>query len=187
MKLVLVTLKSTSPYSQSRMHDTPKLEKESHEAYELRTWREKCTANDAGEICIAATALKKSLDTAAQLLGRKVPERRGKTFKDFFKSGVVCQENVPLGVLKSEVAAVDVNCHVDGNSNSGKRVKRRFPLVPEWSGLATFVIYDDTVTPDEFKKHLEAAGRFVGIGRWRPQNGGLNGRFVATSFEFGDL
>ena len=37
-----------SPYSQSRMHDLPRLEKESWDLWEVRTWREKCNANDKG-------------------------------------------------------------------------------------------------------------------------------------------
>ena len=42
-KLVEVTFSSVSPYSQSRQHDTPKLEKETWDKFEQRTWREKST------------------------------------------------------------------------------------------------------------------------------------------------
>ena len=41
MHIATVTLTSTSAYSQSRMHRTPMLEKEAHDAYEERVWREK--------------------------------------------------------------------------------------------------------------------------------------------------
>ena len=41
MRIVKVDLQSSSPYSQSRYHDAPKLERELPDAYEQRTWRER--------------------------------------------------------------------------------------------------------------------------------------------------
>lgn len=73
MKMVEVSIESITPYSQSRMHDAPKLEKETADAYEKRTWREKATVNADGEICIPAMALKNCLDSAAKLLGTQIP------------------------------------------------------------------------------------------------------------------
>lgn len=42
MKTAIVTLKSTTPYSQSRHYTTPKLNngKENDRDYEARTWRQ---------------------------------------------------------------------------------------------------------------------------------------------------
>ena len=76
-----------SNYSQSAKHDVPFLDRESHDDYDARTWREKCTVNREGVVCIPAMALKQSLDTCAYKLGIKVPARRGATFKTFFASG----------------------------------------------------------------------------------------------------
>ena len=43
MKQVVASLKSVSPYCQGRFHNEEKLEKESHDDYEKRTWRKRGT------------------------------------------------------------------------------------------------------------------------------------------------
>jgi hypothetical protein len=177
MRIVEVTLESISPYSQSRKHDTPKLEKEAADAYELRTWREKCTVDETGQICIPAMAFKQALDRVAAVLGEQVPGRGKATFTKHFKAGCICESDVPLGIRKNEVQSVTISANADGVRGSGKRVNRTFPVIPRWSGTARFVILDDTITQQVFERHLTQAGLFVGIGRFRPENGGLNGRF----------
>ena len=54
MKTATCTLASVSPYSQSRSysHEVEKLSKESHEAYEERTWRNKCHTDKDGHVVI---------------------------------------------------------------------------------------------------------------------------------------
>ena len=52
MKKVIATLKSCSPYSQSRHHSEPKLEKESPKDYELRTWRYRLHTDKNGNVYI---------------------------------------------------------------------------------------------------------------------------------------
>jgi hypothetical protein len=187
MKIVEVRLESTSPYSQSRMHDTPKLDRERPDDYEVRTWREKCTVDGDGVICIPAMALKQMLDASAKLLGIQIPGKGKSTFTKHFKAGVICEGDVPIGVRKEDVPSVTINANSTGERGSGKRVKRTFPIVSQWSGTARFAIFDETVTRDIFERHLTEAGRFVGIGRFRPENGGLYGRFKPTSFRWSEL
>lgn len=187
MKIVEVQLESLSPYSQSRMHDTPKLDRERPDDYEQRTWREKCTANNEGIVCIPAMALKQMLDASAKLLGIQIPGKGKSTFTKHFKAGVICEADVALGVLKDDVEPITINANADGVRGSGKRVKRTFPLIRQWKGSARFAIFDDTVTKEVFERHLTDGGRFVGIGRFRPENGGLYGRFRPTSFKWSEL
>src|SRR5215204_421190 len=85
-----------SPYSQSAQHNSPKQDRESHDDYDARTWREKCTTNQQGQVCIPAMALKQCIDTAAYKLGMKVEGRRGATYKSFFASGFFCEHDVPI-------------------------------------------------------------------------------------------
>jgi hypothetical protein len=56
-------------------------------------------------------------------------------------------------------------------------VKRTFPVVPVWGGELEFYVLDDTISKDVFEKVLTETGRFIGIGQYRPQQGGTNGRF----------
>lgn len=184
MRIVRVELESTAAYSQSRMHDTEKLSKEGPDLYEQRTWREKATYNADGIIEIPAMALKQSLDRASKVLGEQIPGKGKATYSKFFVSGVLCTGNVPLGVHKDEVASQTINANSDGVRGSGKRVKRTFPVIPTWKGVAEFLIMDNTITQDVFERTLRTSGKIVGIGRFRPENGGLNGRFKPVKFEW---
>ena len=184
MRTVTCKLHGMTPYSQSRMHDAPKLPKETHDAYEQRTWREKCTTNAAGEIHIPAMALKQALPVAAKRLGHQIPGRGKSTYTKYFEGDVMCTADCPLGVHKDEVGSITINANSDGVRGSGKRVKRTFPQIDQWETTATFMIFDDTVTQEVFEETLRTAGTSVGVGRFRPENGGLNGRFEVVSFDW---
>ena len=179
-----------SPYSQSCQHDTPKLDRESHDDYDERTWREHCTVNAEGQVCIPAMAFKQSIDSAAYKLGEKVPGRRGATFKNFFASGFLCEADVPIAngkaITKKDAKLIVINANADGVRGSGKRVKRRFPQFERYHGVAQFLITDDILSPDIFEQHVRAAGMIVGIGRFRAEKGGTNGRFKITKVEWED-
>jgi hypothetical protein len=167
------------------------LDRENHEAYDERTWRDKCTTNSDGQICIPAMALKQAIDTSAYKLGMKVPNRRGSTYRNFFASGFFCDADVPLAngrpIKKENVDSIRISANADGVRGSGKRVPRRFPTIPKWAGIAEFTILDDLITREVFEQHVKAAGIVVGIGRFRAEKGGTNGRFRATQFEWEDV
>lgn len=184
MRQVKVNIESMSPYSQSRMHDAPRLNKETHEDYEKRTWREKANYDDNGIIFIPAMAFKQALDAAAKKLGEQIPGKGKSTYTKHFVADVICDANVSLGVMKEDVPGVTINANSDGIRGSGKRVKRTFPVIAKWQAMACFTILDDTVTPDVFERTLIASGMGIGIGRFRPEKGGLNGRFRPTNFEW---
>lgn len=193
MRQVKVHLESIpgSPYSQSAKPQIAFLDRESHDDYEQRTWRDKCTVNKDGQVCIPAMALKQSIDTCAYKLGMKVPNRRGATYKSFFASGFFCDRDVPISngkpLTKESAEGKTISANADGRRGSGTRVPRRFPEFPVWRGIAEFTIVDDLITQDIFEQHVKSAGIIVGIGRFRPENGGTNGRFRATQFEWSNL
>lgn len=182
---------SGSPYSQSAKHQTPFLDREGHDDYDQRTWRDKCTVNKDGQVCIPAMALKQCIDTAAYKLGEKLPGRRGATYKSFFASGFFCNGDVPIAngkaLQQKDAEPKLISANADGVRGSGKRVPRRFPEFAKWHGVAEFTIVDDVITQDVFERHIKAAGVIVGIGRFRPENGGTNGRFRCTKFDWSDV
>ena len=187
-KLVTVTTESVSPYSQSRMHDEPKLPKEAAGDYEARTWREKCSYAEDGTIVIPAMAFKQCLDTVAKRLGEQIPGKGKSTYTKHFVGGVQCLEDVRLeGWTKDAVPSVTINANSDGVRGSGKRVKRTFPIVASWKAEVQFAILDDVITPEVFERFFTEAGRFTGVGRFRPENGGMNGRFRPTKFKYENL
>ena len=182
-----------SPYSQSAQVDTPKLDRESHEDHDERTWRDKCTTNDKGEVCVPAMAFKQALDTIAWKLGEKVPGRKGATYKSFFASGLFCNGDAPLingtgkPLTKKDAVMRLISANSDGVRGGGKRVPRRFPEFPSYKGVVEFTIIDDIITESVFEHHMKAAGMIVGIGRFRPGNGGTNGRFRVTDIKWEKL
>lgn len=183
---ITVTLKGTD-YSASRAHETPMREKEKHEDYDKRTWREKGHYDENDVLYIPAMGFKQALDSAASKLSIKIPEKGQKTYTKHFVSGVTCTNNLSTGIPKDKVGMQKIYAHANGNRGSGRRVWRYFPQVKSWEGEVSFMIMDRTVTPDIFFETLETAGLFVGVGRFRPENGGTNGRFEIVKREVRDL
>ena len=181
-----------SAYSQSAKHDTEFLDRESHDAYEQRTWLNKCTLNREGHIVIPSMALKQAIDTAAQKLGIKVPNRRGATYKNYFASGVLSVDDAVLmhngkPLTPQDAEKVTIQANADGTRGSGKRVPRSFPVFNQWQSAFDFLITDDIITPSVFDQTIRAAGVIVGLGRFRAEKGGRNGRFVVSKIEWEDF
>lgn len=177
-------LESASPYSQSRMHDTPKLEKERADDYEARTWREKCHATPSGDVFIPPMAFKMALAEAAKFLGEQIPGKGKATWTKHFEAGVLCMDPVPLPYRKEELEGEWFNMNADGKRGSGTRVRRCFPVIREWQAAVSFVVLDKTITESVLRHHLDQAGKFIGIGRFRPRNGGFYGRFKLTRLDW---
>lgn len=187
VKQVEVDIVGVSPYSQSRMHDTPKLPKETWDEFELRTWREKANYDVNGELFVPEMAFKQALDAVAKTLGIQIPGKGKSTYTKHFLSGVLCDTPLMLGVKKDEVEVVKINANADGIRGSGKRVVRYFPVVPKWTGTTRFVVLNDIITKEVFERHMIEAGQFIGVGRFRPEKGGLNGRFKVAAFRWSEI
>lgn len=184
MHIATVKLKSSSPYSQSKHYEDPKLPKELPAAYEERTWRSRMHVNKDGYVEIPGTSFANSMKEAAKRLKLQVPGKGRVEWTKYFEAGIMVPE--PL-VLK--IKAVDVKCEKlfvpsDGIRGSGKRVTKYFPLIEEWSGTVRYFILDDLITQDVFRQVLVASGIIVGIGRYRPVNCGYYGRFTVESFRW---
>lgn len=180
MKIAKVKIIGASPYSASKKFekdDVPMLEKEGADAYELRTWREKMTVDESGQWVIPQMAFKFALDRAAHMLGMQIPGKGKSTYKKHFVSGCLAMTDLQLGVQKDDASFIKLSVHSNGIRGSGSRVTRYFPQIGKWGGEMEFAILDETITEKVFTEHLTAAGQFVGVGRFRPENGGFNGRF----------
>jgi hypothetical protein len=185
MRRVKVHFEGISTYSQSKMHEEPKLPKETADAYETRTWRSKCTVDKDGNILIPAMAIKFSLAAAAKKLGTQIPGRGKSTYTKYFEADVVPMNDAKLEVKQADVKSERLNVNADGVRGSGKRVWRTFPVIDAgYKSYIEFTIMDDTITKEVFEDVFYAAGNGIGIGRFRPEKGGTNGRFRATKFEW---
>ena len=188
MRVCNASLKSLSPYSQSRPFQSERGDggnsKESADEFEKRAWRERIHQTEAGEVFIPPMSFTYALVIAVKRLGLKVPGRKGATFTKYFQSGIMVQAGPTLGVKAADVPGEWVYCHANGQRGSGTRVYRCFPLIKEWQAAVEFTVLDDTIPQDVFEMVLKEAGIFVGLGRFRPENLGYYGRFVIAKTEW---
>lgn len=178
MKLAVCTLKSTSPYSQGKFHETPKLSKELPHDYELRTWRERLHyRNEDERVFIPPMSFAISMKEAAKYLNIQIPGKGKSTYTKNFDAGILVTEPLVLDIKKNDVISENVFVPSDGRRGGTTRVMKTFPLIHSWQGTVTYYILDDIITLDVFKKVLEASGNLIGLGRFRPRNCGYYGRF----------
>jgi hypothetical protein len=184
-----LTLRSLSPYSQSRQHDEPMLEGESRDAYDARTWRAKMNVavrDGRKVVVIPAHGLHQAIAAAAKYSKRQIPGQGKATWTAKFTAGLMLPEDPALNVDPDEVECVTISANADGVRGSGKRVPRRFPIIPEWETTFDVFILDPIITEDVFREMVQIAGMFIGIGRFRPEKGGTNGRFTIKSLVWTD-
>lgn len=181
MKTVTVKLESASPYSQSRYVQAEKLPKELHDDYEKRTWRERMHDDGNGVVIIPPMSFKNCLSEAAKYLSMQIPGKGKSTYTKHFEAGVLVTEPLLLGVKKDDVPGEWFHVPSDGQRGGTKRVLKCFPVIREWSGDVVFYVLDETITEDVFTHVLTEAGKFIGIGRFRPRNNGFYGRFNVKS------
>jgi len=184
VRIAICELESVSPYSQSRYHDTPKKDQETHEQYRDRTWREHMHYDENGEVFIPPMSIKNALTNAAKRLGMKVVGKGQKTYGNYFASGVLVTEPVMLGIDKDSVPGEKLFLPADGKAGSGSRVTKIYPRIDKWKGTAKVIILDGIITEKIFAKHMEEAGKYVGLGRFRPANNGFYGRFKVNSIKW---
>lgn len=184
MKTATAKLRSVSPYSQSRhvsADEFPLFDKESKADYEKRSWRERCHVNADGNLYIPPMAFKNCVAEAAKYLSIQIPGKGKATYTKHVESGVLVVDPLPLPISKADVEGEWLFLPSDGIRGSGKRVDKCYPVIRQWAGDVTFLIFDDTVTKDVFEHILKEAGKFIGIGRFRPRNNGFYGRFDVES------
>ena len=184
MKKVIATLRSTSPYGQSRGYVEPKLDKESSSDFEKRTWRLRMHTDPNGNVFIPPMAFKNCLSEAAKYLGIQIPGKGKSTYTKHFEAGVMVMDPVSLGVKAEGVDGQWLFVPADGKRGGGKRVWKCFPVIQAWEADVIFYVLDETITDDVFRHHLVEAGKFIGIGFFRPRNNGFYGRFEVLDVQW---
>lgn len=187
--IAYVTLKGTTALSQSRQHDDPRLEGESHEDYDKRTWRSKLnvTVRDGKKsVVLPAHGVHQSIAAAAKYSKRQIPGQGKATWTAKFTSGIALLEDPILNIDPATVDHITISANADGVRGSGKRVPRRFPMIYEWETTFQVMVLDPIITEEIFREMVEMAGLFIGVGRFRPEKGGTNGRFKLDNLVWQD-
>jgi len=184
MRIAKCKLKSVSPYSQGKYHNTQKEDKELHADYEKRTWREKCHTDNSGYIIIPPMAFANSLKEAATYLSLQIPGQGKSKYTKNFQSGVLVYTPLVLDIKKENVTPEWIFVPSDGRRGGTTRVEKCFPLIQEWSGTVEYYIFDNIITKEVFEKVLRESGQIIGIGRFRPKNWGYYGRFIVEDIKW---
>lgn len=187
-RLCKTHLKSLAPISFSRFHNTPKENtKESPEAYEQRTWRNRMHINADGMVFIPPFAFKNCISAAAQFLGEKIKGKGQATWTKHFVSGILVMDPVDLHIKADQVQGETRFVPADGKRGGSSRVLRTFPRIDAWNGTVQWYILDDLITEEIFIRYLKQAGAFIGVGSFRVQNNGIYGRFDVSDAEWINL
>ncbi len=134
---------------------------------------------------IPPMAAKNGLVSAAKFLNRKIPGEGQKTFTKRFESGIICIDPLVLSVNAEEVDCEELFVPSDGVRGSGKRVTKLFGCIPEWGGKFVVSVIDEKISETVFAEHADAWGKFIGIGRFRPEKNGYYGRFQVKKITWG--
>lgn len=184
MKTAIAKLKSVSPYSQSRYIQTKKNRDVTHAEFEEQHWRERMHVTDDGFVQIPPMAFKNCLAEAAKYKSIQIPGKGKSTYTKHFEAGVLCVNPLVLPVKAKDVRGVWYHVPSDGRRGGTTRVEKCFPEIPSWQGEVEFLVLDELIDKDVFLAHLEDAGKFIGIGRFRPRNNGYFGRFQIESVDW---
>ncbi len=185
MLKVTATITGVSPISFSAPIQSLKNTGESHDAFEQRTWRERVHVNAEGEVFIPPSALKNCLSEVAKYLGESVPGKGKSTYTKHVEAGVLVTDPIMLGVKGESVAGERLFVPASGKRGDGKRVWKTFPVIPQWSGAVVIYLLDPILVdkPAKIEEYLGHAGKFIGLGRFRPRNNGFYGRFNVSDFK----
>ena len=171
----------------------PKQDDETYNQHEQRTWKEKVHQADDGQLFIQPFALKNCLESAAKWLSLKIPGERSKTYTKRFVSGIMAADRLLLinsegiAATMSDIDPVNLFVPSDGKRGSGTRVQKVFPTLHAWNTTVAVHVFDNKITENVFFRHMEAAGKFIGFGSMRAENGGINGRFQIDDIVWAEI
>lgn len=181
MKNFKVVIKGETPYMQHRM-DTQKLEDwekkrgsiiERDDVAQEDAVRAEfhCYRNGNGKCYIPSEHLRGALINAGSYVKGKV----GNTTKSM-KNIVAAMFFInPEHIELPEYDAIDKRSAV--NKNVKARIITIRPKWTNWEVAFNLKVDNDSLTTETIQKIFEYAGRYVGIGSFRPTNNGMFGRF----------
>lgn len=175
-----------SPYSSSAPIRTPRggLTPDAHEE---KFWRERINVNADGFAVFPAMAFKNGLTAAAK--GKQMKLVGRKTYIDAITAGIFNMEDV---LIEPKIAFADVPFErrfvpPDGKRGGSSRVWKNFPILHAWGGSVQIFVLDLRINERVLTEHLEFFGKFVGLGRFRPESNGYYGRFRIDNIEWQEV
>ena len=138
-------------------------------------------------IVIPAHGVQQALAAGAKYSKRQIPGQGKATWTAKFTAGIMMMDSPRLEIHPNDVGAITISANADGVRGSGKRVLRRLPIIPKgWTTTFEIAILDPIITEQVFREMLELTGMFIGLGQFRPEKGGTNGRFAVKELVWED-
>lgn len=185
MKSVVAMIEGVRPYASSKKVEQ-EIEEKASWSWEQAYWKEKLHYDEeTDEVFIPGVSFKLALESTASYLSMK--KKGNSTWTKHFRAGIIMEDDVWLGQGRDQAKPVKLFLDSNGKRDSGSRVFKIIPHMTKWSGEVKLSIVDDELPPDIFAIHLIKAGHFNGVGQWRPQKGGMNGRWKVKSFDWEGL
>jgi hypothetical protein len=178
------------PISFSKVIEEPKIEGEEEELREERTWKQRVHVTSDGHVFIPPMAIKRAIEAASKYLGEKVKGKGQATYTKNIRAGILLyRPPVLLGADSKPMTLIDVKPErvfvpSKGTPGKGPHVWKTFGLFFDWHTMVEIHLIDPTLagTPERIERYLSHAGTFIGLARFRPENGGYYGRFRVTKF-----
>lgn len=129
-----------------------------------------------GTIYQPATHLEGALIDAGKKI--KVKGQGKATYSKLFGSMVT----IPLLDIPHQIKEYEIDKRLVVIPSTKGRIMRYRPIFKDWK-LLFEIEFEDEIPADVIKEALEIAGKYVGIGDWRPAKKGKFGKFQVTSFQ----
>ena len=169
IKELKIKFSSLSPVLFCKHINAEKLEGETPQQQEERTWKQRAHYDSLGKVMIPGFMLQSSLEPAAKLLGKRVNNAKmGKALTHYIRliqiTGDICTP-ITESTLEGKIAFVSANGQVGGS-----KVPRTYPIIPKWEGvlIVSYPTIGNVLNDDLVMEHLQVAGNFIGVGHWRP-------------------
>jgi hypothetical protein len=136
-------------------------------------------------VFIPPMAVKNCLSDCARFLSETVPGKGKATYTKHFEAGTMVMEPASLGIVADDVQGERLFVPSDGKKGGSTRVWKTFPYMPAWQCDVEIILLDPILIdkPSKVEEYLGHAGKFIGLGRFRPRNGGYYGRFEVVKFK----
>ncbi len=188
----LVTLEADligiSPISFSKAMSSVKGQGQADDVFEEEHWRERMHVNSDGQVYVPPGMVKITVEKAAQFLSEKT--KGNQTYTKHFTAGTMVTEpmilldNKSKPVMAAEVESERLFVPSDGKRGGSKRVWKRFPIIDAgWRIHCKIYILDQLLQDkiDKVEEYLRFGGKMIGLGRYRPINGGYYGRYIVEN------
>ena len=176
-----ITIRGTGCFSQSKKLRETRGKKEDWSQFYSRVWKQQAHVGPDGElIVIPAFSIHQALIGGAKK-GRLKPVAAKKAVEVLharLTTGIMIPDDAQTDLKLSEAVPQTFNCHSNGKRGAGTRVDRTFPVWMSWSAWFDVWLLDETLTKEDIDEACRWAGVANGLGRYRPENGGSNGRFI---------